>query len=352
MKIKPWNPFLTGRTKTNRSNPLNILSVSRKIPKKNLSYEQAKVRYPKLKPFGDADRDGIKNWMDCKPFDRTKHSAMLRADIKRRLKTDLFNKEVLKEIEKINQEKINEYYQKYGKNKDMIKDIVDKKINAHPQKIKTATAISKEAMRYLEKNPEMISEIEKYQTDKANPMKLTMFHPNTSKILTAPIKGKTKTYRYGRFQSGMKDESGKKTAYSATMLSPIVGKKSSTQKNLGHELTHARHYYEQPTDQIHTGEEYTKKMYRDETYLVDKEISSKEAKTKYEKNPEEIRTEEEMKLPTPRQLAKMAGPKPEALESFDEPQEYEPDRFKDIEEEYKGEVPEDLKFEDEEEEKK
>ena len=38
-------------------------------PLKNLSWPQAKARFPGLKPYGDADRDGLKNYKDCKPFD-------------------------------------------------------------------------------------------------------------------------------------------------------------------------------------------------------------------------------------------------------------------------------------------
>ena len=41
-------------------------------PKKiqNLSWPQAKARFPLMKPYGDADGDGVKNFLDCKPFDR------------------------------------------------------------------------------------------------------------------------------------------------------------------------------------------------------------------------------------------------------------------------------------------
>lgn len=45
----------------------------RNIPKKKLTYPQAIVRYPRLNPFGDADRDGKLNMFDCKPFDKKKH---------------------------------------------------------------------------------------------------------------------------------------------------------------------------------------------------------------------------------------------------------------------------------------
>lgn len=49
----------------------NFKSLKKKlVKKKNMSWSQAKARYPKLSPFGDADKDGVKNWLDCKPFDR------------------------------------------------------------------------------------------------------------------------------------------------------------------------------------------------------------------------------------------------------------------------------------------
>ena len=42
------------------------------IPKKKLTWPQAKVRFPHLKPMVDTDRDGVINLLDCKPFDRTR----------------------------------------------------------------------------------------------------------------------------------------------------------------------------------------------------------------------------------------------------------------------------------------
>ena len=36
---------------------------------KNLSWPQAKSRFPLMNPLGDADKDGVKNFKDCKPFD-------------------------------------------------------------------------------------------------------------------------------------------------------------------------------------------------------------------------------------------------------------------------------------------
>lgn len=58
----------------NKVSPLNIFNSKRikNIPKKNLTWAQAKIKYPKTNPFGDSDKDGTKNWMDCKPFNKFK----------------------------------------------------------------------------------------------------------------------------------------------------------------------------------------------------------------------------------------------------------------------------------------
>jgi len=37
--------------------------------KTDMNWKQAKKAYPKLKPFGDIDKDGVRNKYDCKPFD-------------------------------------------------------------------------------------------------------------------------------------------------------------------------------------------------------------------------------------------------------------------------------------------
>lgn len=40
------------------------------VPKRitNLNWNQAKKRFPLLNPYGDIDRDGVRNFRDCKPF--------------------------------------------------------------------------------------------------------------------------------------------------------------------------------------------------------------------------------------------------------------------------------------------
>ena len=39
-----------------------------------MSWPQAKKKYPKMSPFGDADKDGVKNWLDCRPFDKKRQA--------------------------------------------------------------------------------------------------------------------------------------------------------------------------------------------------------------------------------------------------------------------------------------
>mgnify|MGYP003152957660 CR=1 FL=1 len=38
-----------------------------------MSWTHAKAKYPKLKPFKDSDKDGVPNFLDCFPFDKTRH---------------------------------------------------------------------------------------------------------------------------------------------------------------------------------------------------------------------------------------------------------------------------------------
>jgi len=45
----------------------------------NLNWNQAKKKYPKLKPYGDVDLDGTLNKRDCKPFDASKDGLFGRA---------------------------------------------------------------------------------------------------------------------------------------------------------------------------------------------------------------------------------------------------------------------------------
>lgn len=53
----------------------DIKPSKKKVLKKNMSWTQAKAKYPKLSPFKDADRDGVTNWLDCKPFNRKRQDS-------------------------------------------------------------------------------------------------------------------------------------------------------------------------------------------------------------------------------------------------------------------------------------
>ena len=50
----------------------NALGKPKSIPKKDLTWPQAKVRYPLLKPMVDTDKDGVINLLDCRPFNKRK----------------------------------------------------------------------------------------------------------------------------------------------------------------------------------------------------------------------------------------------------------------------------------------
>lgn len=42
------------------------------IPKHQLSWPQAQRRFPQMNPYGDSDKDGVKNLLDCRPFNKSK----------------------------------------------------------------------------------------------------------------------------------------------------------------------------------------------------------------------------------------------------------------------------------------
>ena len=48
----------------------NAWGKPKAIPKKDMTWPQAKVRFPKLKSMVDTDRDGVINLLDCRPFNK------------------------------------------------------------------------------------------------------------------------------------------------------------------------------------------------------------------------------------------------------------------------------------------
>jgi len=71
-KPKNVRKYVAGKERLAKmdKSPFNAWGKPKSIPKKDLTWPQAKVRFPKLKPMVDTDRDGVKNKFDCKPFDR------------------------------------------------------------------------------------------------------------------------------------------------------------------------------------------------------------------------------------------------------------------------------------------
>jgi len=86
------------RLKARKSKMTNLIfgydrpKPARKVKGKlAMSWQQTKKRYPNMSPMGDADRDGVKNFLDCKPFDKKRQKV--------------FTKKEKKEIESINWKK-------------------------------------------------------------------------------------------------------------------------------------------------------------------------------------------------------------------------------------------------------
>jgi hypothetical protein len=82
--------FLYKLKKDSAVNPFRRFGKDRlginKIKKKDLNWEQAKKRYPNMQPFGDADRDGVINMFDCKPFDPKRQDTKVGNAAKLRIK--------------------------------------------------------------------------------------------------------------------------------------------------------------------------------------------------------------------------------------------------------------------------
>jgi hypothetical protein len=96
--------------KPSSKKPVNVINTG-KVKKKNMNWFQAKTKFPKLNPFGDADRDRVINMLDCKPFNK------LQQDAKSKKYFEKFRKTArpLKEIPKLLTEK----------EKEMIKEGVE-----------------------------------------------------------------------------------------------------------------------------------------------------------------------------------------------------------------------------------
>jgi hypothetical protein len=88
-KFIPKSKFIAIPNPILNSKPVSVIKTNINLPKKQMNWLQAKSKFPKLNPFGDADRDGVINMLDCKPFDKILQDAKSRAyfkNIKKKLK--------------------------------------------------------------------------------------------------------------------------------------------------------------------------------------------------------------------------------------------------------------------------
>ena len=73
---KPQNvrKYIAGKKRIARMDisPFHAWGKPKAIPKRDMTWPQAKVRFPKLKPMVDTDRDGVINLLDCRPFNKRK----------------------------------------------------------------------------------------------------------------------------------------------------------------------------------------------------------------------------------------------------------------------------------------
>jgi len=51
---------------------MEFIDIKKPKDKKKMNWAEASWAYPKLKPMGDWDNDGVKNQFDCKPMNRKK----------------------------------------------------------------------------------------------------------------------------------------------------------------------------------------------------------------------------------------------------------------------------------------
>jgi len=104
LKIIFKKPF--GDKDKNKKSRINVFD---NLKKKDMSWTQAKKRFPRLSPMGDADRDGVKNIYDCKPFDRFRQD-----------KVRLFHGTTKKRVKKIMREGLKPKVAEYGAKKKYI----------------------------------------------------------------------------------------------------------------------------------------------------------------------------------------------------------------------------------------
>ena len=70
------NPLLKPISKAGKlSKTIPSFKIKSPMKDKDMNWSQTKWKYPKLKPMGDKDRDGVKNMFDCKPLNRKRQDV-------------------------------------------------------------------------------------------------------------------------------------------------------------------------------------------------------------------------------------------------------------------------------------
>jgi hypothetical protein len=152
---------------------LNTKSSVRKIPLKNLTWSQSSIRFPRLNPFGDKDRDGKLNMFDCRPFDKRKHGYALREEIARRLydKKNQSGGDTYKKLKRIvnkYKEQDYDYMREYGKGSAKRAGVDLRTIEGKSkleggirQNLKRITPL--DVIKHIEKHPQLLKDIEKVE---------------------------------------------------------------------------------------------------------------------------------------------------------------------------------------------
>jgi len=64
-------------------------------PITNLNWNQCQKRFPLMNPFGNADKDGVKNFRDCKPFDIKRQGRTHEEKVKGRISHLLMGSDIM-----------------------------------------------------------------------------------------------------------------------------------------------------------------------------------------------------------------------------------------------------------------
>ena len=172
--IKPFKP-MSFVAKPRQPKMKNLIfgydrpKPSRKVTGKlGMSWPQAKKRFPKMNPLGDRDRDGVQNFLDCRPFDKKRQSKMFRKEIEKNILIEEEDMEYPSRAFKASETKRKKLQARFEKTGSTTFDKPMKKLTT-----------KKDIITYFEKNPDRYSEHLKLQKE----MKKINYHERTPKII-------------------------------------------------------------------------------------------------------------------------------------------------------------------------